>query len=104
MKTIEIVVDEMPESCYKCVFFGYGKTCVPTGQLAVYCDDKRLPDCPLVAWQSSDSAPKDGVFLAKITNVLKNNGTFYNVETMHSVGVNYGEDTPYVVEWIPIPK
>ena len=60
MKTIEIVVDEMPESCAACPYSAdkYVIRCMVLDQPGKnYC---TLPDCPLVAWQSSEDAPKDG--------------------------------------------
>lgn len=110
MKTLEIVVDEMPISCHECPFVGrkYMPThdyCKATGTEFNVDFGGRLQNCPIVAWQSAETAPRDGMPFIAIWWDGRIDTLKYNNEMTafcNDFGDVYVEDD--FVSWRPMPK
>jgi hypothetical protein len=107
MRTLEIVVDrsDMPDYCaYDCDF------CTPQGIrrlcLAILKDvtdsiDKRDDDCPLIAWQPSETAPRDEtMIMARWSKGLIAAIAFINGDWVEG----HGEIVNDKFQWRPLPK
>ena len=118
MKTIEIVVDELPDSCAECNRFC--AECVDVGgyvccalfdasnNIARIPSTGRLDDCPLIAWQSSESAPRDGsIFYISMEGGTITGYANYRVDTTNNEKYfDFGGDdiTHEEFQWRPLPK